>query len=117
MDKYYGLYLCGEDFNRKLSNTYLPVGQVSLPELVEDIPSHFKSVGFKVEFGFIKELTCDGERIVIQSPSKVGGDKLQAFLVKKKSDVVTFDETYYYINGKRLDHRFNLYKVTIIEEE
>lgn len=115
-EKYYGYYFSGEGFDdRKLCQTYLPVDQLGLNELLDNIKSYLRQVEFKVQFGFIKELTLFDRKIRVNSPSKVGREKLQAFILKRKGDEITGGGDDYFINGGKLDMCFGQYEVSILE--
>lgn len=114
-DKYYGFHFCGKGFDRKLCQTYLPVDQLELDHLLHDAIGYTKMVGFKILFGLVKELTLFNGEVRINSPSKVGGEKFQAFILKRKGEEITNEGSDYFINGVKLDMSFQEYNVTILE--
>lgn len=117
-EKYYGYYFLGEGFDeRKLCQTYFPVDQLGLDELLYNIKSYLRKVEFKVQFGFIKELIIVEGKIRLNSPSKVAREKLEAFIIKRKGDEITGESDDYFTNGKKLDMRFGQYEVSIFEIE
>lgn len=115
VDKYYGFYFCGKSFDRKLSQTYLPVDQLELDHLLSEAKDYSNGAEFKVLFGLVKELTLFDGKIRVESPSKVGGEKFQAFIFKREGDEITNKGGDYFVNGEKLDLNFSSYDVTIIE--
>jgi len=114
-DKYYGFHLMGDNHKFHLAQTYLPVGQLWLEDLLQNVTGYLHSADFNVIFGFVKELTVFNERVLINSPSKVGKEKYQAFILKKSTDEIKNEEDIYFINGIKIDFSFSQYDVSIIE--
>ena len=113
--KYYGFNLFGESNETELMQTYLPVGQPDLGDLLHSVKGYARSAKFKVLFGTIKELTLFDDVITGNAPSTTGKDKFQAFILKRKNDEVTGEGDYYFVNGKKLDLGFGLYDVSVVE--
>lgn len=115
IDKYYGFYFSGPDFNRELSQTYLPVGEVDLDLLLSSAADYSRGLKFQPIFGMIKELTLMDGQIRINSPSKVGREQFQAFILKRPDDVILGGPITFYINDCLLDFEFTKYDVNIVE--
>jgi len=115
VDKYYGFYFSGPDFNRELMQTYLPVGEVDIDLLLSEVASYSKGLKFKPIFGMIKELTLMDGIVRINAPSKVGREQFQAFILKRSDDVIEGGPITFYINDCLLDFEFTKYDVSIIE--
>lgn len=114
-EKYYGFHFMDDNNNFKLSQTYLPVNQLELKHLLSDGVDYSRDAEFKVLFGFIKELTLVNGKVVINSPSKVGGEKYQAFIFKRKGETVNNEGSDFFVNGKKIDFNFIQYNVSIVE--
>jgi hypothetical protein len=116
IDKYYGFYFSGKSFNdRKLCQTYLPVDQLYLMDLLAQVEGYSHGLEFKANYGFVKELTLFNGDIKVNSPSKVGEEELQAFVIKRKGDVVTNKGKEFIINGEKIDFDFLKYNVNVVE--
>lgn len=116
--KYYAFNFAGKDFftERELVRTYLPIGQLSLPELLDTAKEYEKGLTFRPIYGLIKEVMWkDNGTPGINSPSRVGGEKFQAFIFKRSGDTITGDGTNYYVNGEKVDLEFGGYSVEIVE--
>ena len=113
--KYYGFNFFGEGNETKLVQTYLPVGQPALEDLLYSVKGYVHHVKFKVLFGTIKELTLFDDVVTGNAASKAGKDKFQAFILKRKNDEVTGEGDDYFVNGKKLDLGFSLYDVSVVE--
>ncbi len=114
-EKYYGFHFMGDNHKSHLAQTYLPVGQLELDHLLQDAVGYLSSANFDVTYGFVKELTLFNGRIAMNSPSKVGKEKYQAFIIKNKNDDVKNESGDYFINGVKIDFSFSLYDVSIVE--
>ena len=114
-EKYYGFHFMGDKHKCKLAQTYLPVDQLELNHLLHDAIGYLYNADFKVLFGFVKELKMNNGRVIINSPSKVGKEKYQAFILKRKTDEVRGEGNDYFLNETKIDFNFVQYDVSIIE--
>ena len=114
-EKYHGFNFFGAGHNTELVRTFLPVGELGLDELLYSAKGYARNRNFKVLFGTVKELTIVQNDIKVNSPSKVGGEKFQAFILKGKADTVTGEGDDYFVNGEKLSLGFSSYNVNIIE--
>lgn len=107
----------GQTFDqRKLIQSFLPVGQLSLDEISYSVKDYLKEIDFTASCCLIKELTIVDNRVAVNKPSKVGEKKLQAFILKKPNSVVTDDnEGAYSIDGQEFSLNFSQYQVTILD--
>ena len=115
MVKYYGFKFFGNDYDSELCRIPTLVGTSELTELLISASRYSHNLRFKALFGVIKELTFIDGKIKIDSPSKVGREKNQAFIFKRKDDVITGGGNDYFLNGERLDLGFESYDVSIVE--
>lgn len=115
IDKYYGFYFSGPDFNMELKQTYLPIGEVDLDLLLSEAGSYSRGLKFQPIFGMIKELTLFNGQVRINSPSKVGREQYQAFLLKRHGDVIEGGPITFYVNDGLIDFEFTKYDVSIVE--
>lgn len=114
-EKYYGFNFFGADGKTELVRTFLPLGELALDELLYAAKGYAHNRSFKALFGTIKELTIVENDIKMNSPSKVGGEKLQAFILKRNGDAVTGEGNDYFVNDEKLDLGFESYNVTTVE--
>lgn len=116
-EKFYGFNFCGEGYERMQCRTYILVDQIDIESLLTVVmTSYLGNPKFKVTFGFVKELIFNAKgKVVVESPSKVGGKKYQAFILKRNGDIVTSEGAEFFINGLKIDFSFSLYNVTIID--
>jgi len=117
MEKYYAFRFCGKDLftERELARTYLPIGQLSLQELLDAAKDYEQRLPFRPIYGLIKEVAWNGDRPAIESPSRAGKEKFQAFIFKRNGDTVTGSDSDYFVNGEKIDLDFNRYDVEIVE--
>jgi len=118
MDNYYGFQLNGKEFigGRKLVQTFLPVGQMEMEGLISEIKDYAVSCDFPVVYGFVKELLVSNREIKMNNPSKVGTEKLQAFIIKRDGQTITNNDGSYFIDGERIEFDgFRRYEISIIE--
>lgn len=112
VNKSYGFSFRGIN-ESKLVETLIPVGQFNVDELLGAIKTNIVDLQFIVHYGVIKELLyVKGYSEV----SKVGTDKFQAFILKRKEDTITQDDNKnYFVNGKQIILSFSGYNVSIVE--
>ena len=115
IEKYYGFQFCGPDGKRELIKTYLPINQLEIDHLISDGLERSFDLKFKALYGLIRELSLVNEKVRLNIPSKVGGEKYQAFIIKRKGDVITGEGSSFYLNGEKLHLNFISYDVTIID--
>ena len=116
MEKYYGFRFFGEGLAADLVQTYLPVGQAALPELLTAAENYAGRVTkFTPLFGVIKELAMFEGEVGGNFPAKVGMEKNQAFILKRSGDVITGEGNDFFLNDKQLSLGFESYDVNIIE--
>ena len=115
MQALYRLHFCNNDHDMTMFQTPFIVGVASLTDLIQSVPRYIHALDFNAYFGLIKEFTDHGERNTLEVPAKVGKEKLQAFVLKRKGDVITNEGGTFFINGKRLTLDFTLYDVSIVE--
>lgn len=116
-DIYYGFHFMGQALDqRKLIQSFLPVGQLSLDEIADNVKDYLREIDFNASCCLIKELTLFNGNVAVNKPSKVGGEKLQAFMLKKPSDTINHDNKgVYLINGEEFSLNFTQYDVTILD--
>ena len=93
--------------------TCLPIDQLELNHLLHEDRNYSKSVDFEVIFGFIKELTLLNGEVKIEIPSKVGKERFQAFIFKRKNDSIASEGKDVFVNEKKIDFDFSRYDVNI----
>ena len=114
-EKYYGFHFMGDNHKSKTAQTYLPVGQLELEHLLHDAIGYLSEADFPVIFGFVKELTVLNGKVLMTSPSKVGREKYQAFIIKNGKDEIKNEGNDYFINEEKIDFSFSQYEVSVIE--
>lgn len=116
MQRVYGIKFFVEKSKSELTQTYLPVGEANLEDLLNAIRGYSETVALKATFGVIKELTLnDQDKIVVNSPAKFNGEKNEAFILKREGDRITGGGNEYSLNGNILDLGFDSYNVNIVE--
>lgn len=94
--------------------SFFPVGRLSLDEFPSIVINYLKSVEFAAVCCLIKELTSIDGVVRSNSPSKIGKEKFQAFLFKRKGDDITNNNGDYVINGVKFNLNFTQYQVHIV---
>jgi hypothetical protein len=111
---YYGFKFF-DSSNSIISQTYLPVGQCGLEELLIAAENYSHRLTFTPEFGVIKELLVANSEIKSHSPAKLGAEKNQAFIFKRPCDEITGSGEDYFLNGEKLKLGFGSYEVHVVE--
>jgi len=115
IEKYYGFQFKGENFSSELVKTHLPIDQLGLDHLISDGLDYSLNLKFKALYGLIRELTLFNDDIRVNSPSMVGQEKYQAFIIKRSNDVITNEGGSFFLNGKKIELDFTSYNVTIVD--